>query len=398
MRMNLSGFRVLDLSRALTGPFCSMILGDLGAEIVKVEPPGGDETRFWGPPFLNGESAYFMCVNRNKRSIVIDLKNAAGKELLLELAAKADIFLENFRPGVVARLGIDYETVSSRNSKIIYASISGFGQDGPYKNRTAYDLIIQGMSGFMGITGEPGRPPVRVGVAISDLAGGLMASIGILSALVAREKTERGQFIDVSLLDSSVYLMTYMAANYFATGIPPDRTGSVHPNIAPYQVFKAADQKYVNVAVGNDATWKKFCEVLNLSSLVCDDRFRTNAGRVQNRNALVTIIKGVLENIEGEKFLSLLEAAGIPAGPIYDMAEVFRDPQIKSRKMLLELEHRKAGRLRMPGVPFKFSHSEAPSCRSPPLLGEHTRELLSEILGYSAGQIEELLMKGVVGD
>jgi len=397
MLLSLEGIRVLDLSRILTGPFCSMILADLGAEVIKVEMPGsGDDTRFWGPPFINGESAYFLCLNRNKKSITLNLKNEKGRGILYELIRKCDVLLENFKPGVARGLGVDYETISKVNPRIIYCSITGFGQTGPYRDYPAYDIVIQGMSGLMDITGEPDRPPVRIGVAITDIGAGMYAAIAILSALIAREKTGKGQWIDVSLLDSTVSWLTYMAANYFATGIAPKRMGSAHPNIVPYQCFKARDGKYLTVAVGNDRIWKNFCEALGLEDLIENPKFATNPDRVKNKDELIPLLERAFLNRTRDEWILILLKKGVPCGPIYAIDEVFRDPQVQHRKMLVEIEHPKIGKIKQIGIPMKFSETPGEIRTPPPILGQHTKEILKNLLGYSEEEIKQLEREEII--
>ena len=397
MVLPLEDIRVLDLSRILTGPFCSMILADLGAEVIKVEMPGrGDDTRVWGPPFIKGESAYFLCLNRNKKSITLNLKNEKGREILYKLVQKCDVFLENFKPGVTKRLRMDYETICKINPRIIYCSITGFGQSGPYRDYPAYDIVIQGMGGLMGITGEPDRPPVRIGVAITDIGAGMYAAIAILSALIAREKTKKGQWIDVSLLDSTVSWMTYMAANYFATGMVPKRMGSAHPNIVPYQCFKARDGKYLTVAVGNDRIWKNFCEALGLENMVENPKFATNPKRVENRDELIPVLEKVFLSRTRDEWIEILLKKGVPCGPVYAMDEVFRDPQVLHRKMLVEIEHPKVGKIKQIGIPMKFSETPGEIKVPPPLLGQHTEEILKNLLGYSEEEINQLRSEEVI--
>lgn len=397
MVLPLEGIRVLDLSRILTGPFCSMILADLGAEVIKVEMPGkGDDTRSWGPPFIEGESAYFLCINRNKKSMTLNLKKEKGKEILHKLVEKCDVLLENFSPGVTQKLGVDYGTICKINPRIIYCSISGFGQTGPYKDWPAYDIIIQGMGGLMGITGEHGRPPVRIGVAITDMGAGMYAAIAVLSALVAREKTGKGQWIDVSLLDSTVSWLTYMAANYFATGEVPIRAGSAHPNIVPYQCFETSDGKYLTVAVGNDNLWKSFCNALGLEELIENPKFATNPKRVENRNELIPILTKIFLTKTREEWMEVLLKERVPCGPVYTMDEVFHDPQVLHRSMLVEIEHPKAGRIRQIGIPMKFSETPGKIKAPPPLLGQHTKEILRSLLGYSENDIDQLKKEGII--
>ncbi len=393
----LEGIRVLDLSRILTGPFCTMILGDLGAEVIKVEMPGrGDDTRSWGPPFLDGEAAYFLSVNRNKKSITVNLKAEKGREIVYKLAEKSDVLIENFSPGVTERLRIDYKTISRINPKIVYCSITGFGQTGPYRSRVAYDIILQGMGGFMGITGEPDRPPVRIGVAITDLIAGMYAAIAILSALRARDQTGRGQYIDIALLDSTVSFMTYMAANYFATGEVPPRMGSAHPNIVPYQCFKAGDGKYFTLAVANDRIWQSFCKAVGLEHLAEDTRFKTNPDRVRNRSQLIPMLEKLFLEKPRDEWLKILEENRVPAGPVYTMDEVFSDPQVLHREMLIEMSHPKIGKIKQIGTPMKLSETHCEIKLPPPLLGQHTEEVLKDLLGYTQEEIKQLREQGVI--
>jgi crotonobetainyl-CoA:carnitine CoA-transferase CaiB-like acyl-CoA transferase len=374
-----------------------MILADLGAEVIKVEiPERGDEARSWGPPFIGGESAYFLSVNRNKKSVTINLKMEEGKEILYKMVGKSDVFLENFRWGVAERLGIHYEKISKINPRIIYCSISGFGHTGPYRDRPAYDIIIQGMSGIMDITGEDSRPPVKVGVSITDLGAGMYAAIAILSAILARERSGKGQWIDISLLDSAVSLLTNVAANYFATGVAPRRMGSAHPNIAPYQCFKAADGKYLTLAVGNDEIWKRFCRALGLEKLIDDPEFTTNPKRVQNREKLVSVLSEIFLTKKRDEWVKFLLERGVPCGPVNTLEEVFRDPQIRERNMLVEIKHPKAGKIKQIGIPIKFSQINLDVQSSPPLLGQHTEDVLKNLLNMSSQEINRLKEKGVI--
>ncbi|MEM4036131.1 MAG: CoA transferase [Fervidicoccaceae archaeon] len=394
MSLPLSGVRVLDFSRVLAGPFATMILGDLGADVVKVEPPQGDDTRYWSPPEIRGIAAYFLSTNRNKRSIVIDLKKPESRLVVERLAKWADIVVENFRPGVAERLGIDYATLSRINPKIIYCSISGFGQTGPYREKPAYDLIIQALSGHMSITGEPGRPPVKFGVPITDLTSGMMAVIAILAALHQREKTGVGQYIDVSMLDTQVYLLVNQAYNYFATGRDPERLGSAHPNIAPYQVFTTSDG-YVAVAVGNDKLWVDFCKALGRQDLLENPRFKTNELRVTNRRELVEEIEEIFSRMTTSEVVELLERAGVPCGPVKKISEVLSDPQVLHRGMVTKMRHPVYGEVPALGVPLKSSVTGFEIRRAPPLKGEHTREVLREV-GFTDEEIESLIAMGVV--
>ncbi len=397
LALPLENIRILDLSRDLAGPFCSMVLADLGAEVIKVEMPGkGDEARSWGPPFIGGESAYFLSVNRNKKSVTINLKTEEGREILYKLVEKSDVFIENFRPQVTEKLKINYEKISKINPRIIYCSISGFGYTGPYKDRPAYDIIIQGMSGIMSITGEESRPPVKVCISITDLSAGMYAAIAILSAIIARGKSGKGRWIDISLLDSAVSLLTNVGANYFATRVVPKRMGSAHPNIVPYQCFKAADDKYLTVAVGNEEIWKRFCCVLGLEKLVDDPEFATNQKRVQNRERLVFILNEIFLAKKRDEWIDLLLKNDIPCGPVNTVDEVFRDPQIFERDMLTEVKLPTGDVIQQIGIPIKFSDVSLTVRSPPPLLGQHTEEVLKNLLNMNAEEINQLKEKGVI--
>jgi len=391
----LESIIVLDLSRALAGPYCTMMLADMGAEIIKLEMPGrGDDSRSWGPPFVEGESAYFMSVNRNKKSITLNLKSEKSKGIVNKLIKKADIIVENFRPGTMDKLGLSYENVTELNPEIIYASISGFGQDGPYRLLPGFDQVIQGMGGLMSVTGEPGGPPVKVGIAVADIAGGMFAAYGIMIALFNRQRTGKGQMIDVSLLDSQVAWLTYRAGSFFASGEIPQPLGSGHPNIVPYQAFKANDT-YVNIAAGNDQLWQKFCSAVGLEDIVENPKYSTNAKRVENRNELVNIISNIVSSKNAQEWLDILTKAGVPCGPIYTMDEIFTDPQVLHRNMVKDLDHLKAGKIKVTGVPVKLSGTPGEILTSPPVLGQNTKEILLE-LGYSDNDIEKFYQEKVV--
>jgi formyl-CoA transferase/CoA:oxalate CoA-transferase len=391
----LEGIKVLDLSRALAGPYCTMMLGDMGAAVIKLEMPGtGDDSRSWGPPFVEGESAYFMSVNRNKKSITLNMKSTKSSEIITRMIKQSDVLVENFRPGAMDRLGFGYEQVKEMNPRLIYASISGFGQDGPYRLLPGFDQVLQGMGGLMSITGEAGGPPIKVGVAIADISGGMFAAFGVLTALYNREKTGKGQMIDVSLLDSQVAWLTYRAGAYFASGEVPQPVGSGHPVIVPYQAFQAKDV-YVNIAVGNDQLWVKFCKAVGLEKVMDNPKFATNAKRVENREAIVKIIGDLIVTKNGEEWLKILNDAGVPCGPIYTVDKIFEDPQVLHRGMMKELEHPKAGTIRVTGIPVKLSDTPGEITLPPPFLGQHTREILTE-LGYSAQDQEKLREENVV--
>ena len=389
MKKALDGIKVLDLSRALAGPYCTMMLADMGAEVIKVEMPGtGDDSRAWGPPFVEGESAYFMSINRNKKSITLDMKGDKAIEIIMKLIKGSDVLVENFRPGAMERLGLAYQQVKAMNPRLVYCSISGFGQNGPYRMLPGFDQVLQGMGGLMSITGEPDGPPVKVGVPIADITAGMFAAYGIAIALFTREKTGSGQMVDISLLDSQVALLTYRAGSFFASGEIPKRIGSGHPVIVPYQAFKARDV-YINIAVGNDQLWGKFCKAVGLEDIMNDPRFATNAKRVQNRDEVVKAVGDLIATKNGEEWLKILTDAGIPCGPIYTMDKIFSDPQVIHRQMVTELRHPKAGTVKVTGNPVKLSDTPGEPSVAPPLLGQHTQEVL-EGLGYSAKEIEEL--------
>lgn len=376
----LHGIRVLDLSRVLAGPYCTMFLGDLGADVIKVESPDGDETRLWGPPFAGDQSAYYLCVNRNKRSIVVDFKTEEGRRILRGLAEKSDVLVENFRPGVLARFSLDFESVSALNPSLIYCSITGFGQTGPLRDKPGYDFMIQAMGGLMSVTGEPEGEPMKVGVAVADLFAGQNAVIAILAALQARTHTGQGQHLDISLFDSQVGMLANVASNYLVSGNLPKRYGNAHANIVPYQNFQASDAWFV-VAVGNDRQFEKLSEVIGRKELTSDSRFGTNSNRVINREELISILKPIfLERTAGE-WLSALEAAGIPCGPINSLEQVFSMPQVETREMLIRMTHPTIGDLPLVGSPLKFGVTPVEYKLPPPRLGEHTEEVLKELFG-----------------
>ena len=392
----LKGVRVLDLTRVLAGPFCSMTLSDLGAEIIKVEIPGsGDDTRAF-PPYINGESSYFMSVNRGKKSVTLNLKEDSAREALHRLAAVCDVFLENYRPGVTMRLGIDYDTLKKINPRLIYCSISSFGQTGPYNQWPGYDLIVQGMGGLMGLTGEPGRPPVRVGMAVTDIGAGMYGVIGILAALRARDATGAGQYIDVSMLDGSVSWMTYASGNYFATGENPPRLGSAHTSIVPYQGFEAGDGKHILVACGNDRLWEMLCDAMGLGAVKKDARFTSNGLRVTNRGALIPLLEAEFMKRPRDEWLKVLNDVGFPCAPVYLLDELFSDPQVLKRGMLREVDHPKAGKIKQVGPVLKMSGSPCVMGGPPPTLGQHTESVLKELAGYSEDEIRELRKKGAI--
>jgi crotonobetainyl-CoA:carnitine CoA-transferase CaiB-like acyl-CoA transferase len=389
MARALDGIRIIDFSKALAGPYCTMLLADMGAEVIKVEMPGsGDDSRGWGPPFIDGESAYFLSINRNKKSITLNLKDNKAKEIALKIIEKADIVLESNRPGVMTKLGLDYETVKKINPGIIYCSISGFGQTGPYSKRPGFDQVIQGYGGIMGLTGEKGGGPLKVGIAVTDIATGMFAATGILTALYHRERTGQGQHVDASMLDGQVSWLTYQAGRYLASGNVPQRIGSAHPLIVPYQDFEASDG-FINIAAGNDNLWKKFCAVTDLSDIADDPKFATNPKRVENRDEVVEIVSKKINTKTMQEWLDILNDAGVPCGPIYTVDQIFKDPQVLAREMLVEVDHPKCGKIQVTGSPIKLSETPAEITTHPPMLGEHNNSILQEF-GFSEEDITKL--------
>ncbi len=385
----LDGIVVVDLSRVLAGPYCTMMFGDLGAEVIKIESPEGDDTRRWGPPYVGGESAYYLCTNRNKKSVILNLKTEGGKRVLLDLVRRADILVENFRVGAMEKMGLDYQRLRRENPRLIYAAITGYGQTGPYRNRAGYDFIAQAEGGLMSITGDADGHPAKAGVAIVDITAGLFAASAILAALHERERSGEGQYIDVALLDSQVAWLANVASNYLVSGSPPKRYGNAHANIVPYETFNTEDG-YVAIGVGNDRQWQRFCEVLGQAKWASDARFATNAKRVGNRSTLIPMINALTVTRCRADLCRLLQDAGIPCGPINSIDQVFADPQVLQREMQMEIPHPTAGNVKLVGFPYKLSRTPAAITQHPPLLGEHTESVLKDLLGYSDEEIAGL--------
>jgi len=394
-RPPLHGVRVIDMTRVLAGPFCTMSLGDMGAEVIKVEEPGrGDDTRGW-PPFVHGEATYFLSVNRNKKSLTLDLKAPDGQEILRRLLASADVVVENFRPGTMERLGFGYETLKRANPRLIYCSISGFGESGPEAHRPGYDLIVQGESGVMDITGFPDGPPVKVGNSIGDLVAGMAAAQGITLALLSRSQTGKGQKVEIGMLDVMASLLTYQAGLYWNAGGRPARRGNEHPSIVPYEVFKAQDV-YITLGVANNSLWDRTCKALDRPDLIKDPRFDTEANRVTNRKVLVPLLNEILGARPADEWLARLDKAGVPAGRIKSVAEVCESAHLRARGMMVSLAHPKAGSIRVMGVPVRLHDTPGGAQAAPPLLGQHTDEVLTKLLRMPRARVEKLRAAGVV--
>ena len=392
----LEGIRVVDLTRILAGPYCTMMLGDMGAEIIKVEnPDGGDDTRSWGPPFLNGVSTYFISINRNKKSLTLNLKDERGKELLRDLIRKSDIMVENFRPGTLDKLGFSWEEIHRINPAMIFASLSGFGQTGPRKSEPGFDVVIQGEGGLMSITGEPDGPPNKVGASVADITAGMLAAQGILLSLYHREKTGVGQMVDVGMLDGQVALLTYHANGYFATGKIPPRRGNKHPSITPYETYSCKDG-YFNLGVGNDSLWRRFCDAMGLGEIKEDPKFAVNKDRVDNRLELQEILDAIFAEKTVEETLDGLRGAGVPCGPINNLAQVLSEPQVLAREMVVDVDVPVAGPTKVTGVPIKLSETPGSVRTPPPTLGQHTEEVLESVLGMDEAQRNALRQEGVV--
>jgi formyl-CoA transferase len=392
----LSGYRVLDLSRILAGPFATMILGDQGADVIKVERPGtGDDTRTWGPPFAGGESAYYLCCNRNKRSITVDLKSSEGVRLVRELAETSDVLVENFTPGMMKRFGLDHETLREHNPRLIYCSITAYGQDGPYRDRPGYDMVLSAVGGLMGITGEPDGNPCKVGVAITDVLTGVYVSGAIITALLWRERSGRGQYIDCSLLDAQISALANIGSNYLVAGQEAKRWGTAHESIIPYQVFRTKDRP-IAIAVANDKLWVNFCKLAGKEEWLEDPRFESNPKRVENRDLLLPLVAEVMAGKTCSEWMDLFVERAIPCGPVNDMRHLFADPQVLHRGMIVELPHPTIGSLRLAGIPIKYSETPGRVRRPPPLLGEHTEQVLAEVLGYTPQKVEALRRLGAI--
>jgi len=396
MPLPLTGVRVIDLTQVLAGPYGGQMLGDLGAEVIKVEQPGqGDNSRKMPPHFINGLSAYYLGLNRNKKSLTLNLKAPEGKNIFMELVKKSDVILDNFRPGVRERLGIDYESLKKLNTRIISCSISGFGQTGPYRDRPALDLIIQAMGGAMSFTGEAGRDPVRMGLPMGDLAGGLFAVHGILAALYHRERTGEGQNIDVALLDCQVALMTYRLQYYFVGGEVPTPIGSGHASAVPIRAYRCKD-KYIVIDTVVERIWEALCRALGHAELIADPRFNDRHKRLQHREELDGILEDIFASRTRDEWMEVFTREGVAGGPIFTLDEVVMDPQIQHRRMVVDMDHPVAGRLKATGNPIKMSAVEKYRYDPQPLLGEHSEEILRELLGYTAGEVAQLRNNGVV--
>ncbi|MFM7171809.1 MAG: CaiB/BaiF CoA transferase family protein [Caldilinea sp.] len=392
----LAGLRVLDLSRVLAGPYCTMVLADYGADVVKIEEPGsGDSTRGWGPPWVGDQSAYFLTANRNKRSLTVDLKTADGQQIVQQLALCSDVVVENFKVGDAARLGVDYATLAARNPRLVYCSITGYGQTGPAREQAGYDFVVQAQGGIMSVTGPVEGEACKVGVAIADITAGLFAATAILAALHERTTSGRGQWIDIALLDAQIAWLANVAQNYLATGAPPRRYGNAHPSIVPYETFATADG-HLALAIGTDEQFRKFCQAAGSPALAEEERFRTNQARVEHRSILVPSLQELLRTRSTAAWLALCAEQKVPAGPINDIPAALADAQVRARGMVQEVEHPTLGQIALLGPVAKFERTPATVRSAPPPLGFHTEEVLAELLGYTASQIAQLRAQGVI--
>jgi formyl-CoA transferase len=403
----LSHIRVLDLSRVLAGPWCAQNLADLGAEVIKVErPKSGDDTRHWGPPFAKdplgkdtSESAYYISINRNKKSITLDISTPEGQEIVRGLVEQSDVVIENYKVGQLAKYGLDYESLKAIKPNLIYCSITGFGQTGPYQHRAGYDFILQGMGGFMSITGEadhlPGGGPQKAGVAIVDLFTGMYASSAILAAVIHRDRSGEGQYIDMALLDTQVAMLANISSNYLCSGVSPHRWGNAHPNVVPYQTFQTSDS-WIIVAVGNDGQFRHFVKAGDRELLADDPRFATNPARIEYRDALIPLLAAMVKEKTKVEWISLLESVGVPCGPINNLQEVFENEQVVARGIQLNMPHPTAGSMKLVASPMRLSKTPVTMRMPPPLLGEHTEEILSATLHYTYEQIAQLRSKGII--
>ncbi len=391
----LDGIKILDLTRILSGPFCTMILGDMGAEVIKLEPyPAGDDSR-GNPPFLKEESMYYVSLNRNKRSVVVNLKEQVGKDLFKKMVKDVDVVIENFKPGAMTKLGLNYDVLKELNSRLIYCAVSGFGQTGPYSERAAYDSVIQAMGGIMSVTGQPGGIPTRVGTSIGDITAGLFAAIGILGALRVRELTGKGQMIDISMLDCLVAIVEGQIARYFGTGVVPKPVGNRHATATPFDLFKTKDG-HIIVAVQNNVMWEKFCKVINAAQLFVDPRFVTNATRCDNEAALKSILEPILQQKTTEEWIPLFVEGGVACGPLNNIADIVKDPHILAREMIVDVpNHAKLGTVKYPGVPIKYSDTKCSIERPAPILGQHSEEILREF-SCSEEEIKSLKEIGII--
>ncbi|HEX6633430.1 MAG TPA: CoA transferase [Usitatibacter sp.] len=391
----LKGIKVVELAQIMAGPTCGMLLADMGADVIKVEKlPGGDDTRSYSEPQVNGESAAFMILNRNKRGIAVNLKKPGGLEVVKKLLSTADVVTENYRKGTLDKLGLGWDVLHELNPRLVYCAISGYGRTGPYADKGGFDLIAQGVAGLMSVTGEPGGPPVKSGTPIADINAGIFASLGIVSALFARNTTGRGQMVDTSLMEAGVQQMYWQAAIHFATGANPGPSGSAHILTAPYQAFPTADG-WINLGGANQSNWERIVRAIGMPELAADERFRNNTERMRNLKALVPILGDALKKKPSAHWISVFEAEGVPVGPVNKTSDMVSDPQVKAREMVIEVEHPKAGRVKAIGHPVKFSETKVEASRPAPLLGQHTREVLKD-LGYDDARIDALAQEGAV--